>query len=62
MTLVIVEEIENEKEISQKVKPNLEEFVDVVLKEIPHGLPSMRDIQHQINLIPSLISPKKTNL
>ena len=44
------------------------EFVDVMLKEIPHGLPPMRNIQHQIGLklglvfsnkLASIMSPKK---
>ena len=46
----------------------LKACVDVVPKEIPHGLPPMEDIPHQIDLIPSSIllnkpayrmSPKK---
>ena len=57
MTLV-VEETESEKEFSQEVKSILE-FVDVMPKEIPHGLPPMKDIQHQIDLIPSLVFPNK---
>ena len=51
MALVVVEETESEKEIPQEVRPILEEFVDVVPEEIPHGLPPMRSIQHQIDLI-----------
>ena len=35
------------------------EFVEVMPKEIPHGLPPMRDIQHQIGFIPGLIFPNK---
>ena len=57
MTLV-VEETESEKEFLQEVK-SIIEFVDVMPKEIPHGLPPMRDIQHQIDLIPSLVFPNK---
>ena len=49
ITLVTVEEIESGKEIKLEVKPILE-FVDVMLEEIPHGLPPMRDTQHQIEL------------
>ena len=59
MPLVVVEETESEKEILQEVKPILEKFVDVMLEEISHGLPPMRDIQHQIDFIPSLVFPNK---
>ena len=60
MALVTVEETESEKEIPKEVEPILEEFVDVVHEEIPHGLPPMRDIQHQIDLIPGSILPNKS--
>ena len=53
--LVVVQEIESEKEILQEVKPILKACVDVVPEEIPHGLPPMGDIPHQINLILSSI-------
>ena len=35
------------------------EFVDVMPEEILHGLPHMRDIQHQIDLILGLFFPNK---
>ena len=41
------------------MKPILETCVDVVPEEIPHGLPPMRDIPHQIGLIPGLVFPNK---
>ena len=44
MALVAIEEIESEKEIPKEVELILEEFVDVVPEEIPHGLRHMRDI------------------
>ena len=59
MALVFVEETKSEKEIQQEVRPILEVFFDVVPEEIPHGLPPMRDIQHQIDLIPGLVLPNK---
>ena len=60
MALVAVEETKSEKEIPKEVEPILEEFVDVVPEEIPHGLPLMRDIQHQIDLVPGSILPNKS--
>ena len=49
------QEIKSEKEILHEVELILEECVDVVLEEIPHGLLPIRDIQHQIDLILSSI-------
>ena len=59
MALVAIEETESEKEIPKEVEPILAEFVDVVPEEIPHGLPPMRDIQHQIDLVPGSVLPNK---
>ena len=59
MALVAIEETESEKVIPKEVEPILAEFVDVVPKEIPHGLPPVRDIQHQIDLVPSSVLPNK---
>ena len=59
IALVGVEETESEKEIPTHVEPILEEFVDVVPEEIPHGLPPMRDIQHQIDLVLGSVLPIK---
>ena len=59
MALVTIEETESEKEIPKVVEPILAEFFDVVPEEIPHGLPPMRDIQHQIDLVPGSVLPNK---
>ncbi|WRX11626.1 Integrase [Theobroma cacao] len=57
--LLVCEENEVSSPLSKDVKPIIEEFCDVVLEEIPHGLPPMRDIQHAIDFIPGSIIPNK---
>ena len=59
MALVAIEGTESEKEIPKEVESILAEFVDVVPEDIPHGLPLMRDIQHQIDIVPSSVLPNK---
>ena len=59
MALVANEETKSEKEIPKEVEPIMAKFVDVVPEEIPHGLPPMRDIQHQIDLVPGSVLPNK---
>ena len=41
------------------IQKMLKEFKDMVLDEIPHGLPPMRDIERQIDLVPIIILPNK---
>ena len=36
--------------IPKQLQTMLEEFREIILDELPHGLPPMRDIQHCINL------------
>lgn len=67
---VLVDEQAKEKlvEISKALKPLVTKFKEILHDELPEGLPSMRDGQHQINLmsgasLPNLphyrMSPKK---
>ena len=41
--------------VSPSVQPLLQEFKDVLPKEIPHGLPPSRSIEHQFDLLPEEI-------
>ncbi|GKB51965.1 putative CCCH-type zinc finger family protein [Tanacetum coccineum] len=58
-TLVVVEENEIISEAPLKVQPLLKEFADVILDDIPPGLPAMRDIQHCIDFIPGSTIPNR---
>ena len=57
--LVVFEENEDSNEPPLIMKYLLEEFSNVVPKELPHGLPPMRDIQHCIDLILGSVLPNK---
>lgn len=45
--------------ILEEVMPLIEEFANVLPEDLPPGLPPLRDIQHQIDLIPSASLPNK---
>ncbi|XP_027343128.1 uncharacterized protein LOC113855696 [Abrus precatorius] len=45
--------------IPQEIEKLLAEYLDVVLEEIPPGLPPIRDIQHVIDFIPGAVIPNK---
>lgn len=45
--------------MSAEIRPLLQEFSDVFSDELPQGLPPLRNIQHQIDLVPRAILPNK---
>nr|GFB87676.1 putative reverse transcriptase domain-containing protein [Tanacetum cinerariifolium] len=55
--VLIGEEVAEGSEISEAMFPLLEEFLDVFLDELSDALPPLCDIQHDIDLEPSLQLP-----
>ena len=45
--------------IPEEVKPVLKEYEDVFPNELPKELPPLRDIQHQIDLVPRAVLPHR---
>lgn len=60
--LVVKQEITNvdssNPEVPNVIKTILEDFVDVVPNDLSEGLPPLKDIQHQIDLVSSASLPK----
>ncbi|XP_059436596.1 uncharacterized protein LOC132169599 [Corylus avellana] len=48
-----------EEEVSEAIKGLVEEFSDVFPEELPKELPPLRDIQHQIDLVPGSNLPNR---
>jgi hypothetical protein len=47
-------------DLSEEVQKLLEEFVDIVVDELPRSLPPIRCVSHHIDLIPGASLPNKT--
>jgi hypothetical protein len=46
-------------DLPEEVQKLLEEFVDIVVDELPHSLPLIRSVSHHIDLIPGASLPNK---
>jgi hypothetical protein len=46
-------------DLPEEIEQLLEEFVDIVVDELPHSLPPIRSISHHIDLIPRYSLPNK---
>ena len=55
--ILLGKESHSYSKIPEVVTPILEEFQDLFPNELPQGLPPLRDIQHQIDLVPDSTLP-----
>jgi hypothetical protein len=39
-------------DLPEEIQELLEEFADIIVDELPHSLPPMRNVSHHIDLIP----------
>ena len=46
-------------DLPDEIQELLEEFIDIVVDELPHSLPPMRSVSHHIDLIPGSSFPNK---
>jgi hypothetical protein len=46
-------------DLLEEIQGLLEEFVDIVVDELPYSLPPIRSISHHTDLIPAAIFPNK---
>ncbi|XP_071737871.1 uncharacterized protein [Rutidosis leptorrhynchoides] len=59
LLMVESDELNQHDEIPARVKPFLFEFADVFPTKLPTGLPPIRGIEHQIDLVPGSVLPNK---
>jgi hypothetical protein len=46
-------------DLPEEIQELLEEFIDIVVDELPHSLPPIRSVSHHIDLIPGASFPNK---
>ncbi|KAI0514121.1 hypothetical protein KFK09_010155 [Dendrobium nobile] len=59
LLVMLMEENPPQEDIHEAVRPLLQQFQDVLVSELPAGLPPLRDIQHHMELIPVSVLPNR---
>ena len=59
MYLIFTKEIDQPVDLPDEIKPLLHEYADVFPTELPPGLPPIRGIEQQIDLIPGAALPNR---
>ena len=54
--------IDKDDRVPVEIKRLLEEYKEIVTKDIPNGLPPIRSISHCMDLIPGASFPKKNTI
>jgi hypothetical protein len=47
-------------DLPEEIQELLEEFADIIVNELPHSLPPIRSVSHNIDIIPRAIFPNKS--
>ena len=59
--MLVVKYIGKSAGVPSELESLLKEFEDIMPEELPNGLPPLRDIQHQIDLLPGSSLPNKAH-
>jgi hypothetical protein len=54
-----VKSVEDPNVVPTKIKLFLDEFKEIIVNDMPKGLPPVRSVSHQIDLMPGLSLPNK---
>ncbi|PKU62895.1 RNA-directed DNA polymerase [Dendrobium catenatum] len=59
LLLILLEENDQQQTIPDIVKPLLQQYQDILVSELPAGLPPLRNVQHHMELVPGSVLPNR---